>query len=285
MAHSFLEQEVKENSRQLKRLESLVEQFVVFTQTAIRELKDEMRAFKDETQNEMRAFKDEMRAFRDATAREMSAFQDEMRAFKEEMRAFKDEMKVFKNEMLAFKDEMKVFKDQVEAFIIEMKAFKDEMKVFRRESQKQWGELANKMGTFAEDIAAPNMLRVAREHAGSEELIFYAVRVKKKKAKAKGTIREFDAIVEYETFVCVNETKTSPRTQDIDAFSGFVESGELQEYFPAYKNKRIVPVFASLYMDPSLVKYASEKKVLVFTMGEDTMDIQNPELFPVYFMN
>ncbi len=271
MAHSFLEQEVKENSRQLKRLESLVEQFVVFTQTAIRELKDEMRAFKDETQNEMRAFKDEMRAFRDATAREMSAFQDEMRAFKEEMRAFKDEMKVFK--------------DQVEAFIIEMKAFKDEMKVFRRESQKQWGELANKMGTFAEDIAAPNMLRVAREHAGSEELIFYAVRVKKKKAKAKGTIREFDAIVEYETFVCVNETKTSPRTQDIDAFSGFVESGELQEYFPAYKNKRIVPVFASLYMDPSLVKYASEKKVLVFTMGEDTMDIQNPELFPVYFMN
>ena len=37
----------------------------------------------------------------------------------------------------------------------EMMDFKDEMKVSRKELNKRWGELANKMGTIVEDIVAP----------------------------------------------------------------------------------------------------------------------------------
>ena len=305
MSPSYLEQVVKEHSQQISRLETLLANFVQTTQSAILELKLEMKEFKEEMKVfkdgmetfklEMKDFKDEMRAFKD----EMKGFKDEMLEFKDgvedfklEMKDFKDEMLEFKNEMKAFKDEMLEFKNEVRAFIEEMKefkeemiAFKEEMRAFKRESQKQWGELANRLGTFAEDIAAPNILRIAREHARNEELVYYAVRIRKKNPQVRGAMREVDAIVEYETFVCVNETKTSPRKQDIDAFKRFVESGEFQKYFPDYKNKRVIPIFASLYMEPSLINYATKKKVLVFAMGEDTMDIQNTELLPLYFFN
>jgi len=296
-----LKLEMKEFKEEMKVFKDGMETFKL----EMKDFKDEMRAFKDE----MKGFKDEMLEFKDGVEdfklemkdfkdemlefkNEMKAFKDEMRAFKDEMKAFKDEMLEFKNEMKAFKDEMLEFKNEVRAFIEEMKefkeemiAFKEEMRAFKRESQKQWGELANRLGTFAEDIAAPNILRIAREHARNEELVYYAVRIRKKNPQVRGAMREVDAIVEYETFVCVNETKTSPRKQDIDAFKRFVESGEFQKYFPDYKNKRVIPIFASLYMEPSLINYATKKKVLVFAMGEDTMDIQNTELLPLYFFN
>lgn len=291
MSPSYLEQVVKEHSQQISRLETLLANFVETTQSAILELKLEMKEFKEEMKvfkDGMETFKLEMKDFKD----EMRAFKDEMKAFKDEMKAFKDEMLEFKNEMKAFKDEMLEFKNEVRAFIGEMKtfkeemqAFKEEMRAFKRESQKQWGELANRLGTFAEDIAAPNILRIARENSSNEELLYYAVRIRKKNPEARGSMREVDAIVEYESFVCVNETKTSPRKQDIDAFKRFVESGEFQKFFPEYKNKRVIPIFASLYMEPSLINYATKKKVLVFAMGDDTMDIQNTELLPLYFFN
>ncbi len=60
-----------------------------------------------------------------------------------ELREFKDEMCEFKDEMRGFKDEMSDFKD-------EMRAFKEEMREDRKRAFKQWGEIANKMGTLAE---------------------------------------------------------------------------------------------------------------------------------------
>ncbi len=36
-----------------------------------------------------------------------------------------------------------------------------EMRQWRVQSQKQWGEITQKMGTFVEDIVAPNIPRIA----------------------------------------------------------------------------------------------------------------------------
>ena len=46
--------------------------------------------------------------------------------------------------------EMQDFKD-------EMRTFKDEAESDRKRMNKQWGELANKVGTAVEDIVAPNI--------------------------------------------------------------------------------------------------------------------------------
>ena len=70
----------------------------------------------------------------------------EMREFKDEMREFKDEMREFKDEMREFKDEMSEYKEWS----------RNQIKTMNR----QWGDLANRMGTLAEDLVAPSVPRI-----------------------------------------------------------------------------------------------------------------------------
>ncbi|MBC7320940.1 hypothetical protein H5T89_09870, partial [bacterium] len=106
-----------------------------------------------------------------------------LRRLETSLEAFKDEMRAFKDEMRAFKDEMKDFKD-------EMRAFKDKINEDRRRMNKQWGELANKMGTLVEDIVAPNIGGVAKRYFGCEDFDFFAIRVKKRNTKDRSRSRE-----------------------------------------------------------------------------------------------
>lgn len=50
----------------------------------------------------------------------------------------------------------------------EMKDFKDEMKADHKKMNKQWGDLANKMGTLIEDIVAPAVDPVVKKYFGRE---------------------------------------------------------------------------------------------------------------------
>jgi len=80
---------------------------------------------------------------------------------------------------------------RLEAFL---EAFKEEMNEDRKKMYKMWGELANKMGTLVEDIVAPNILRIAKEYFGAEELDFLGVRISKRNVKDRSKMREFDVI-------------------------------------------------------------------------------------------
>ena len=111
------------------------------------------------TEMEIQNLKEEMKAFKDAIQKDTENLKRELAEFKDEMRTFKDEMKEFKDEMKIFKDEMKVFKD-------EMKEFKDEMQREVKRINKQWGELANKMGTIVEDIVFPAERPVVKKYFG-----------------------------------------------------------------------------------------------------------------------
>jgi Sec-independent protein translocase protein TatA len=192
---------------------------------------------------------------------EMREFKDEMREFKDEMREFKDEMREFKDEMSEFKDEMSDYKDWSKKQIISM--------------NRQWGDLANKLGTVVEDIVAPNIPRIAKVYFGCPEVDYIAVRVKKRSVTDRSRRREFDAIAVCEKIFILNETKSSPETRDVDKLAEFVQSGELFDYFPEYKGYRICPVFSSLYLDDAFVAYLSRKGVYALTMKDDTMEIVN----------
>ena len=186
---------------------------------------------------------------------------NEMRDFKDEMRDFKDEMHDFKDEMSGFKTEMSEYKEWSKKQIITM--------------SRQWGDLANKLGTVVEDIVAPNIPRIAKQYFGCEEVDYIAVRVKKRSTTERSRHREFDAIAVCEGLFILNETKSSPEIRDIDKLVEFVQSGELFDYFPEYKGYRICPVFSSLYLEDSFVAYLSRKRVYALTMKEDTMEIVN----------
>lgn len=58
-----------------------------------------------------------------------------------------------------------------------MSDFKNEARVDRNEMNKKWGDLANKMGTLAEDLAAPSIPRIIKERFGVE-IIRQLVRAK-----------------------------------------------------------------------------------------------------------
>jgi len=173
-----------------------------------------------------------------------------------------------RREMKDFKDEMKDFKD-------EMKMFKDETEADRKRMNKQWGELANKMGTLVEDIVAPNISRIAEEYFHVDAIDFFAVRIKKRKAQDRSNQRDFDVIAVSEEYFIVNETKSTPRIGYIDDFIAVLK--ELDEYFPEYQTKTAIPVFSSLYIPENIEKYLSKHKVYALGMKDDTMTLLNFE--------
>lgn len=233
------------------------------TQRSLEQLSREMLEFKNEMHIEMRAFKNEMCEFKNEMRTEMGAFKDEMRAFKNEMGDFKDEMREFKNEMSDFKDEMLDFKT---------------------ESRKHWGELANKMGTMAEDLVAPSIERIFRETVGCdrESIEYVAVRVKRRHSETNQQ-REFDVVAVGGEYLLVNETKSLLNPESMTAFARDLLP-QVRSYFPEFAAKKVIGAVASLYVDDSLVRCGERLGLIVLGFGEDVMEVLNdPDFTPTFF--
>jgi len=168
------------------------------------------------------------------------------------------EMREFKNEMRAFKNEMSEFKQQSE---------RD-----RRQMNRKWGELANKMGTLVEDLVAPNLPRVARELFGCGEPEYFVVRARRRRGP---TTMELDALVVCEGVAVINETKSTLTARDVDEIIDKLEA--FPRFFPEFQDRRGFAMLAGLHVDDSLVRYATGKSVLVMAMGDETMQVLNPE--------
>src|SRR4051794_35763375 len=83
------------------------------------------------------------------------------------------------------------------AFITESQHDIAEMRQWRVQSQKQWGEIAQKLGSFVEDIVAPNIPRLGRElfQIGNvEDELFSAPRVRLRHPTDSSRTREFDYV-------------------------------------------------------------------------------------------
>ncbi|RME43695.1 MAG: hypothetical protein D6796_12800 [Caldilineae bacterium] len=194
------------------------------------------------------------------TSRELQMFKDEMRDFKEEMLAFKDEMRDFKEEMLAFKDEMR--------------DFKEEMRLSNRQMNRRWGELANKMGTMAEDLIAPGIPRILRTvvDCPEEAIESMAVRVRRRDAET-GAMREFDVVAACGEYVLVNETKSTLRSEDIRAFADRLPG--VRRFFPEYEDRKFIGAIGSLYVDEALVRRGEKLGLIVLGFGEEVVTVLN----------
>ena len=175
----------------------------------------------------------------------------------------------------AFQDEMKEFKDEMKEFKDEMKEFKDETQASHKEMNKRWGELANKMGTVVEDIVAPNIRRIAREYFGCPDLEFFAVRIDKRHPADPSRRREFDVVAVGGDLVFLNETKSTVRSSYVADYIDFIRNDEFFAYFPEYKGKRLIPLFASLSVPEDKVTLLSKAHIYVMAMTDTTMDLIN----------
>jgi len=194
------------------------------------------------------------------TQRELARLSREMAEFKDEMAEFKDEMKEFKDEMREFKDEMKTFKDEVR---------RDQ-----RESNRKWGDMANRLGTIVEDLVAPSLPRIIQETIG-EEVIDLSVR--RKRRLPGGRSQEFDAIAVTPSLVCLNSTKATLRSADV--YKLIDEIDQLREFFPEYRKVPVVGILATLDAEDSVVRHASRLGFLVLAVGDALMEVQNPPGF------
>ena len=145
----------------------------------------------------------------------------------------------------------------------------DMKKTFNR----QMGELSNRLGTVVEDIVAPNVRRIARECFECGRFREFSVRLVKTHPISLDREREFDVLYVGTDAAVWAEAKLTPRQ---DHLEDFVERlGEFAEYFPQYAGLRLIPVFASMNLAPSMVRFLTRRRVYALVMGEETMDLAN----------
>jgi hypothetical protein len=137
---------------------------------------------------------------------------------------------------------------------------------------RKWGDLANRLGTLVEDIVAPNLPRVARELFSCPDPELFAVRLKR---RFGGESREYDALLVCPDAVLINETKSRLASVHVDGILRAVE--DFPSVFPEYAERRLVGVLAALYPDEGVVRYATAIGVLVMVLGEETMEVLNPQ--------
>ncbi|QTA92320.1 hypothetical protein [Desulfonema magnum] len=183
----------------------------------------------------------------------LTRMEADTRAFREEIRA-----------------DTKAFREEIRA---DTKALKNEMKTLKKETNKRWGELANKMGTLVEDIAAPNIPGIAAEYFGDRYLTFFGIRIRKPRGDSLSDQREFDVVAVSEKNFYINETKSKPRPEDVRDFVSVLE--ELPDYFPECRGRKVIPVFSSLYIPEEIVIHLSRNGIYAMAMREDTMDLLN----------
>jgi hypothetical protein len=134
---------------------------------------------------------------------------------------------------------------------------------------KQRGDLANRLGTLVEDIVAPNLARIAAERFTCQPPDFFAVRVSR---RFDDETREYDALLVRPQVVLSNETQSQLLETHIDA-----KLAELSRVYPECADRRAVGILATLYSEEGVMRRATRKGVLAMGMGDETMQVLNPE--------
>ena len=95
-------------------------------------------------------------------------------------------------------------------------------------------------------------------------------------------MKEFDVIAVCGDYLMVNETKSKLEPSNVPELLETIR--EFREYFPEYKDKKIIGSLATLFADESLIKYASREGILILAVGEELMDVMNePGFKPTEF--
>lgn len=186
----------------------------------------------------------------------------ELRLFKEEMRAYKERSE---KEMKEFKEEMKEFKDQ-------MLEFRKNQEEENRRKNKEWSNIAKKLGTLYEALIAPALDSVLSKYFKCEA-VFEGQRMLRRK---HGESYEVDAIVACEDKVFMIEGRSTPKIQYVEEIKE--KNKRFFEFFPEFKDKKLRVIFGSITFSDDVVKYATKQGIYVMGWrNRDYMDILNFE--------
>jgi hypothetical protein len=138
---------------------------------------------------------------------------------------------------------------------------------------KRWGDLANRLGTVAEDVVAPNIRRVARRYFGMRTLDELRVRDRRKRGSNTVEEREFDVVAwDAARFIMV-EAKGQANTRDAEALLS--RPPELVDFYPEAAEREVVPILASFAIHESVLAYLTRHAVYRTVMRGGTMELAN----------
>ena len=177
-------------------------------------------------------------------------------------------------ELREFKEEMRLYRERTEQ---DIQAFKDEMREFKeenrqqiREMNRQWGNLANKLGTLVEDLVYPSLPRIIQETLG-REILRLMLRIKQR--RPDGRVKEFDAIAETADLICLNSTKATLTSAAVDGFVADIAA--FRDFFPEYRHLPVVGILATLTVEESVLNYAEKLGFLLLAVGDEIMEVKN----------
>ncbi|WP_455381635.1 hypothetical protein [Salinispira pacifica] len=154
----------------------------------------------------------------------------------------------------------------------ERREAEDQWQRDRREVNRKWGELANKMGTLVEDMVLPNFPRILERYFGVTDIERTLPRPKVRHPANREKRREFDLIAYNSDTVFLNETKSSPSAE---GFRSFVTDESVFEYFPELAGRKLIRIAAALNMPQDVITYLSRHGCFAMMLGDETMDIVN----------
>jgi hypothetical protein len=167
--------------------------------------------------------------------------------------------------------EMKEDRRRLQEGTLQMQEDTRRMKEDTRRMKQAWGDLANKMGTVAEDVVAPNIPRLAIEEFGFGEVEDLMVRVSRASRRGKKRRREWDVICSGPEKVIVVEVKSTPSIDKIREVPDRL--AEFFDFFPGYDDRELIGIFASWSIRSELLPVISASGLFGIAMGEDTMEI------------
>jgi hypothetical protein len=197
--------------------------------------------------------KADLEAFREALHRDTEAFKE---ASRRDTEAFKVRTEKY----------VEGFGAKVDRWIREAAADRETM-------ARQWGDLANRLGTVTEDVAAPNIPRIARRYFGMATLDEFRVRDHRKRGSNTAEEREFDVVAWDAARFLVVEVKSQVNVRDAEALLSRLP--DLVDFYPEAAARQVVPILASFSIHESVLTYLTRHGVYGMVMSGATMRLSN----------
>jgi len=160
-----------------------------------------------------------------------------------------------------------------EDFKDEMRDFKDEMRGFKDEMNEKWGNLANSLGFVVEGLLIPNIEPLI-DRVFNEKIEDIYQRITKRSVD-RSRSKEFDAIIATKSYVFLFEVKTSMSKEYADKLKDFIESNSLFDFFPDYRDRKVIPVMGSVDLKPHQIKLLTERNILAISIKGDILSFRN----------
>lgn len=182
--------------------------------------------------------------------------------------ADKDRQQADKGRQRAEQDRQQADKDRQQADKDRQRAEQD-----RKDFNKRLAELSDSMGTLIEDMVAPNARRIAAEIFPADPVVRVTQRFRQVHPADRGRMLELDLLAAGLEHLMVVEAK---RRLDPEKIREFVEKlSTLTEFLPEYAGHKLIPVVASVTIDPSVITFLNRQRVYGVAMGDETMQLVN----------